>query len=555
MRMRHVVIIGAGVGGLTAAMSLAAQGVEVTVVESAAGPGGKMREVMAGGAPIDSGPTVFTMRWVFDELAHDVGLSLDDHVKCQPTQTLARHYWSDGARLDLFADLDQSVAAIADFSGAQDALAYRAFAARAQGIFATLKDSYIRASRPNLIQLSRRIGLSRWGELIRLSPYSTLAGSLTRSFRDPRLRQLFARYATYCGSSPYAAPATLMLVAHVEREGVWLIEGGMQRLAEGLADMAQRCGAAFLYQRRAARILVEGGRACGVELSTGERLAADAVIMNGDVSALGAGLLGEEVTGAVAMTPAKARSLSAITWSMQAKTQGFALLRHNVFFSDAYRAEFDDILIHGRAPRAPTIYVCAQDRGDQTPEPGAEPQSERLFCIINAPANGDGVPLKLSDLQSCEDATFRHLDRCGLKVTPLDSALVATTPADFAQMFPASGGALYGRSQHGWMASFARPGARTRLPGLYLAGGVVHPGPGVPMAALSGRQAALSVTADLDLVRASTAPSHPAATPGGMSTRSATTGNMESPSSPSSVASSPPGTPGPDARTRSTTAR
>ena len=555
MRMRHVVIIGAGVGGLSAALRLAAAGVEVTVVEAAPGPGGKMREVLAGDAPIDSGPTVFTMRWVFDELAADVGLSLDDHVTCKPTQTLARHGWSDGARLDLFADLEQSVAAIAAFSGARDARAYRDFTARAQGVYATLKDSFIHASRPNLFQLSRRIGFSRLGELMRLSPYSTLTDALAGTFRDPRLRQLFARYATYCGSSPYAAPATLMLVAHVEREGVWLIEGGMQRLAEGLVAMAQRFGAVFLYNRRAARILVEGGRACGVELADGERIAADAVLMNGDVSALGAGLLGPDVTGAVAMIPPKARFLSAITWSMQARTQGFPLLRHNVFFSDAYRAEFDDILIHGRAPRAPTVYVCAQDRGDQSPEPGAQPQSERLFCLINAPANGDGAPLQPSDLQSCEDATFRHLDRCGLKVTPLDTARVVTTPADFARMFPGSGGALYGPAQHGWMAAFARPGARTRLPGLYLAGGGVHPGSGVPMAALSGRQAALSIMADLPSVPASTARSRPAATPGGMSMRSATTGNMASPSSPSSAASSRPGTPGPAARTRSTTAR
>ena len=542
MRMRHVVIIGAGVGGLTAALRLAAAGVEVTVVESAAGPGGKMREVMAGGASIDSGPTVFTMRWVFDELATDVGLSLDDHIKCQPTRTLARHGWSDGARLDLFADLDQSVAAIEAFSGAQDALAYRAFAARAQGIYATLKDSFIRASRPNLFQLSRRIGLSRWSELMRLSPYSTLADALAGSFRDPRLRQLFARYATYCGSSPYAAPATLMLVAHVEREGVWLVEGGMQRLAEGLAAMAQRCGATLLYNRRAVRILVEGGRACGVELADGQRLAADAVIMNGDLSALGAGLLGPDVTGAVPMTPIKARSLSAITWSMQAKTQGFPLLRHNVFFSDAYRAEFDDILIHGRPPRAPTVYVCAQDRGDPSRAPGAQPQSERLFCLINAPANEDGAPLQPSDLRSCEDATFRHLERCGLTVTPVEGARVMTTPADFGQMFPASRGALYGPAQNGWMASFARPGARTRLPGLYVAGGGVHPGPGVPMAALSGRQAALSVMTDLG----STAPFHPAATPGGLSLRPATTGDRESPP--------PRAAPAADARTRSTTA-
>ena len=376
---------------------------------------------------------------------------------------------------------------------------------------------------------------------------------MARSFYDPRLRQLFARYATYCGSSPFAAPATLMLVAHVERQGVWLIEGGMQRLAQGLATMAERCGASFVYQRQVTRVLVEGGRACGVELATGERLAADAVIMNGDVSALGAGLLGPEVTGAVPMTPRKARSLSAITWSMRAKARGFELLRHNVFFSDDYAIEFDDILRRGMPPRAPTVYICAQDRAGSTL--AAQPQDERLFCLINAPANGDEAPLKPPDLQSCQDATFRHLERCGLQVTPLDGASVATTPADFARMFPASGGALYGRAQHGWMASFMRPGARTRLPGLYLAGGGVHPGPGVPMAALSGRQAAASVMADLGSGRGSTAWSRPAAMPGGISMRSAMTASMGSPLSPSSVASSRPGMPGPDDKIRSTTAR
>ena len=551
MRIRHVVIAGAGMGGLSAALLLAAQGVDVTVVEAHTTPGGKMREVMAGGLPVDSGPTVLTMRWVFDELAREAGFSLGDFVSLKRAQTIARHAWSDGARLDLFADMEQSIAAIKAFSSARDAEAYRRFARRAAGVYETLKDSYIRAERPNLPQLIHRIGFWRLGDLLGLSPYSSLASALDGLFEDRRLRQLFARYATYCGSSPYAAPATLMLVAHVEREGVWLIEGGMKRLAEGLAAMAQRCGAAILYNRRAARILIEGGRACGVELADGERLAADAVIMNGDLSALSTGLLGPDVARAFGMRPQKTRALSAITWSMQAKTEGFPLLRHNVFFSDAYRAEFDDILVHGRVPRAPTVYVCAQDRSAQSPEPGAEHKNERLFCLINAPTHEDGAPLQPSDLQSCEDSTFRHLDRCGLKVTPLDGARVMTTPADFAQMFPASRGALYGPAQSGWMASFTRPGARCRLQGLYLAGGSVHPGPGVPMAALSGRQAALRVMEDLT----STAWSRPAVTPGGMSMRSATTDNTESPLSPSSAASSPPGTPGPDARIRSTTAR
>ncbi|NDA46566.1 MAG: phytoene desaturase [Alphaproteobacteria bacterium] len=517
----RIVIIGAGMGGLASALMLARQGLEVTVVEAAASPGGKMRQLMAGGLPVDSGPTVLTMCWVFEELAREAGFDLRDLISLQSSSILARHGWSDGAKLDLYADLDQSVEAIHTFSGLQDAKAYRHFAQRAGAIYATLKDSYIRAPRPNLLQLIERIGFWRVKALSGLSPYQTLARTLEGVFRDPRLRQLFARYATYSGSSPYAAPATLMLIAHVEREGVWLIQGGMQKLAEALADMAQSLGVQFHYQRQVTRICMKTGRASGVELETGEILPAAAVIMNGEASALAEGLLGNEVKAAVPAVSQKARSLSAITWSMQAKATGFPLTHHNVFFCDDYRQEFDDILLKGHVPKQPTVYICAQDReGSAAPSSLA---SERLFCLINAPANGDHKPYQPADIHSCTEAMYHQLQRCGLEITPVPGTCEVTTPAHFARLFPASGGALYGRAQHGWRASFARPGARTKIPGLYLAGGSAHPGPGLPMAALSGRQAARSVMMDL----ASIMTFHPLAMSGGMSMPSAPIGSMD----------------------------
>ncbi len=516
MNSRRVVIIGAGMGGLASALLLARAGLEVRVIEAAAGPGGKMRQLMAGGLPIDSGPTVLTMCWVFEELARDAGFSLHELITCEPSAILARHAWSDQARLDLFADLEHSVEAIKLFSGVKDAEAYRQFARRAGAIYATLKDSYIKAPRPNLLELMQRIGLWRLRELAGLSPYKTLATSLEGIFIHPRLRQLFARYATYCGSSPYAAPATLMLIAHVEREGVWLVQGGMQTLAHALEQMAQQAGAEFHYGRSVRRICIETGRANGVELDNGEIIPASAIIMNGDVSALAEGLLGDEIKKAISPLPIKDRSLSALTCSMQAKVGGFPLVHHNVFFCDDYRSEFDDIFKQDRVPQTPSIYICAQDRdGLHAPQPAKA--NERLFCLINAPANGDRKDLLTSDIHSCAEAMFHHLNRCGLEITPLQGACEVTTPQDFARLFPASGGALYGRAQHGWRASFARPGARTKIPGLYLAGGSAHPGPGLPMAALSGRQAAHSVMMDL----ASIGRFRPAAMSGGILTRSA----------------------------------
>jgi hypothetical protein len=142
-------------------------------------------------------------------------------------------------------------------------------------------------------------------------------------FRDPRLRQLFGRYATYCGSSPFQAPATLMLVAHVEQEGVWLVEGGMHRLAVALEGLAERRGATFRYGAEAAEILVAGGKVAGVRLASGERLDADAVVLNADVAAVAAGRFGPAAAGAVPKVPRSSRSLSAVTWALHARTEGF----------------------------------------------------------------------------------------------------------------------------------------------------------------------------------------------------------------------------------------
>ncbi len=514
-RAQKVVIVGAGIGGLVAALQLAANGVDTILVESAPTPGGKMRQVLAGGAAIDAGPTVFTMRWVFDEILEAVGASLSDLVVLRSVETLARHAWSETERLDLFADVGRSADAIGVFAGKAEADGYLSFCKRARATYETLLTPFIRASKPNPFSLVSRVGPGGVGALIGISPFTTLATALGDHFADPRLRQLFGRYATYCGSSPYRAPATLMLVAHVEQEGVWIVEGGMVRLANALAHLARAKGVAFHYGERVTRVLTESGRASGVQLSNGERIAADAVLMNGDVAALATGLLGADVVASAPPTPRASRSLSAITWAMAARTEGFGLTRHNVFFSRDYRAEFDEIFARGRLPGAPTVYVCAQDRDGGADQAADSVGAERLLCLVNAPANGDLKPFDDRELQSCERATFALLARCGLNIKTIPEATVRTLPADFERLFPGTGGALYGRASHGWMASFARPGARTKLPGLYLAGGSVHPGPGAPMAALSGRLAASTMMADL----ASTNRWFPAAMPGGISTR------------------------------------
>jgi 1-hydroxycarotenoid 3,4-desaturase len=518
-----VIIVGAGIAGLVAAVDLARQGLRVTLLERAAAPGGKMREIEVGGARIDAGPTVFTMRHVLDGLFADAGTALSDHVTLQRADILARHAWNGRERLDLFADIDRSAEAIGAFAGRAEAEGFRDFCARARGVFATLDGPFMHAARPTPLSLVKAAGLSGAGDLWRIAPFTTLWRALGAHFRDPRLRQLFGRYATYSGSSPFLAPATLMLIAHVEQDGVWLVEGGMHRLASALADLATAQGAVLRYDAEVRAITTAGGRATGVTLASGEHLDADAVVVNADIGALSAGLFGPAASRAVVAPGAAERSLSAITWSMTARTAGFPLVRHNVFFSDDYPGEFEDILTRRRLPAAPTVYVCAQDRDDRGA--GAPEGTERLFCLVNAPPTGDAGEFTAAEIRQCEETTFAHLARCGLTVARHQEEMELTTPAMFNRLFPGSGGALYGRAMHGSMAAFRRPAAASKLAGLYLAGGGVHPGPGVPMAALSGRLAAARLLADCS---ASTGRSRATAMPGGMSMRSATTDSTAS---------------------------
>lgn len=511
MKTPPVIIVGAGIGGLSAAIALAAEGVPVTVIEAGSRVGGKMRELTVAGQRIDSGPTVLTMRWVFEDLLAPLGAQLADLVNLIPLSVLARHAWNEREKLDLHADPEMSAAAIGAFAGAKAAHGFTAFCAEAKRCYGVLRDSYIAAQRPNPLSLSWRIGLHRVPELLAIQPFSTLWSALSRHFEDDRLRQLFGRYATYCGSSPFEAPATLMLIAHVEQEGVWCVEGGLQRLAEGLEQTARRAGVTFHFDSRITSVDVKASRAVGLVTDAGGYHPAAAVVLNSDVAALAGGLFGAELQSRFRPAPVRSRSLSAITWSAVGTPSGFDLSHHNVFFGGDYRGEFAD-LASGRLPSDPTVYLCAQDRGAAT----GPAKPEKLFTLINAPAIGDTHVYTEQEIAACRDRTERTLKRCGLSIA--EDASLVTTPSEFHRLFPGTGGALYGRVTHGWGAAFQRPQAKTSVHGLYLAGGSAHPGAGVPMAALSGRLAAQRLLMD----QRSTRMFHQVATSGGTSTRQAT---------------------------------
>jgi 1-hydroxycarotenoid 3,4-desaturase len=515
------IVIGAGIGGLASAIRLAAAGQDVSVLERASAPGGKMRAIPSAAGPVDAGPTVLTLRPVFDELFASAGERLEDHVTLIREEVLARHWWPDGSTLDLYADPQESIRAVHDFAGSTAAREFQSFAATAKCLFEAFEPTMMQAGVPRLGALTAQVMRSP-SLIAAMGPHLTLAKSLARRFSDPRLRQLFGRYATYVGGSPYQSPALLGLIWHAEAQGVWRVQGGMRELASALARVAEAKGASLHYNIHVDLIETSAGAVCGTR--AGDIFhKADKVVFNGDPAALRAGLLGPATSNAVNRKATSPRSLSAYVWSFAARPEGPPLAHHNVFFGQNAASEFTDLRA-GRMPQDPTIYVCAEDRGSgMTP-----PSLERFEIIMNGAPLTEAQPIDpIEEAFLCQTLTFTTLARSGLTFAPSPATTALTTPRMFNDLFPGSGGSLYGRSPQAMTAAFARPKARTSVKGLYLAGGGAHPGAGVPMAALSGRHAAEAILTD----HASTSPSRRMATRGGMSTGSPTIRAALSPSS------------------------
>lgn len=483
----EIIVVGAGIGGLASAIELAAAGASVCVLERQPHAGGKIRGTASTSLDLDAGPTVMTLPGVFDRLFLAGGKRMRGELNMRQLKTLAHHRWPDGATLDLFADESRSIEACQSLGGALAGREFDAFTRRAQRIYELLEPLFMTRPQAGLTGMLGRCKPRQLLQLTEISPFRSLWNVLGATFSDARLQQLFARYSTYCGSSPFLAPSTLMLISHVERLGVWRIDGGMRALVSALVGIARSLGVRFEFGVDVERVLLAQGKASGVSTHQGGRLQADAIVINADTNAIARGAFGVEVAHAVSPTSTQQRSLSAVTFAGKATLGSTRLNYHNVFFSDDYRREFRSILDEDEVPTEPTVYICAPDF-DAADE-------QRLFALVNAPAHGDRIHYSGATVERIRDATQRQLEKCGLSLN-LDGFEI-TTPNDFDRRYPGTGGALYGPAIHGWRDAFRRTGSRTRVPGLFVAGGSSHPGSGVPMAALSGQLCASEVLSSL----------------------------------------------------------
>lgn len=488
---KPVIVIGAGIGGLSTAIRLAARGFAVRVLEKNPIVGGKMYRLSDSGFYFDTGPSIITMRHVFEALFDEAGRKLDDYIQLEPVEPLTRYRWPDGTRLDATRDLaamTRQIAAI-DERDVEGYLSFLSYAARLHRITGP---AFIYGPPPSIRSFA---GVDP-RDLLRINWTQTLDAHVRRHVRSPHVRQILNRYATYTGASPYQAPAMLSVIAHVELAGgVWYPRGGIHAVASGMARLARELGVQICTDAPVASIEVTNGRATGVRLASGERLPASAVVANVDLSTVYKSLLpGGAQSRALERLKSAEPSCSGFVLLLGVEGERRDLLQHNIFFCRDYAREFSDIFRRGVPPDDPTVYVSITSKVDADHAP---PGCENWFVLVNAPA-ADGRFDWATEAPGYRDRVLSTLARFGLDVRDAIRSETILTPLDIEQMSGAWRGALYGVSSNRALNAFRRPHNRAReVKGLYFAGGTTHPGGGVPMVTLSGKVAADMVSRDL----------------------------------------------------------
>ncbi len=480
--MKKIIIIGAGLGGLSAAIRLAKLGFDVTVLEKNETVGGKVNFVEAGGYKFDTGASLLTMPHVFEDLFNFAEKRLEDYLDLTALDPICRYSWTDGTTFDASQDLQKTENEIGKFAP-QDVENFRNYLLNSKQKYQIAEKTFLAHSLNDLPRLLRPKYLK---DLLAISSLKTLDAHNKNYFHSPKLQQLFNRFATYNGSSPYRTPATFALVPFVEFGlGAWYVRGGIYEIPKALAKLAREFDVKIRTNCAVEKIVIENKKAVGVRLENGEILLGDSVVANSDAVETYRNLIDEKFFSK--KLDVREPSCSGFVLLLGTNKKFPNLAHHNIFFSDDYRAEFDALFADLRPARNPTIYVCATSKTDETQSPE---NCENLFVLINAPYTSDKTDWT-REAKPYRDLIIKKLEKFGLE--DLEKSIEfeqIITPADFENRYGTNRGSIYGVSSNGIFSAFLRVPNRARtIENLYFVGGATHPGGGMPLVLLSGKMA------------------------------------------------------------------
>ena len=478
---RRAYVIGAGIAGIASAIRLANKGYQVDVFESNPYPGGKLSEVEQEGYRFDAGPSLFTMPELVEELFELSGERAKDHFQYERLPVNCHYFYEDGTFIEAFADpkdFAQEVAQKTNESpeAIERSLQHSAF------LYDRLAELFMKRSLHRWQTFVNRHALKSYLSLHRLDFFRTMYRANAQQFSDPRVVQLFNRYATYNGSDPYQTPATMNIIPHLEfNTGAFFPTQGMYSITTSLWQLAQRLGVVFHFGAKVEEILLSDQKVKGIQVD-GEKQAADLVVSNMDVVNTYRKLLPGVSPPTRLLNQPKSSSALIFYWGIR---QTFPQLDlHNIFFSQDYRTEFEHIFQHSDIHTDPTVYlnITSKYKPDDAP-----PGCENWFTMINVPNNSGQDWDSLID-QARANIIAKLNRMLDTDVTSLIATESILDPRSIESKTSSSQGALYGNSSNNRYAAFLRHANFSRkLRGLYFCGGSVHPGGGIPLSLLSAK--------------------------------------------------------------------
>ncbi len=488
MASKKIGIVGAGLGGMSAAIRLAYDGHDVTIFEKNKSAGGKAGNLEFEGFRFDTGPSLLTMPFILEELFESVDENIDDYLSLHKLEILCKYFYPDGTILNAYSDTDKLANEIekATSDSSRRVKEYLEYSKRIYDLTAEL---FLYKSFHEIGTFLNSSALATLFNLKDIDPFRTMHRANSSFFDDEKTIQLFDRYATYNGSNPFKAPATLNIIQHVEYNlGAFVPKGGIYSISTALQKLALKKGVKFEFNSVVESIIYESKKIKGIEVN-GKQHKFDIVISNSDVNFTYETLLNDSNSKKAKKYKSLEPSTSALVfyWGVDGMVE--TLETHNIIFSGNYKKEFNDLFENKKCPDDPTIYIYISSKIHSSDAPQGK---ENWYVMINAPYNkGQDWEAEIKRSRKIIIDKIETLLKFSLSKNIINERILS--PLDIEQKTMSYRGSLYGISSNDRYAAFMRQQNRSKdYRGLYFCGGSAHPGGGIPLVILSGK-----ITADL----------------------------------------------------------